>query len=221
MKTIIGVMLILLTLIGCVQIEAGGIPSSFEASGIYNAAQEGDLIIVQQQLSDGVDVNDRDLWGFTPLAYAAQNGHVAVVKRLISSHADVNKVCGNVGEGLTALMQAARHGRAEVIEPLLTAGANINAQDKDGWTALMYAVKEGKVGVVKELLAADADVGVKNMLGQTAFNVGECTQNIPLELFGLQLKLEGVNDAINMLEDYLRKLENRCRTTKSARSRAS
>ena len=62
----------------------------FEIS-IHRAAWEGDIKAIEQHLAAGKDVNAKDeLYGDTPLLWAAGFGHKGVVKMLITKGADVN-----------------------------------------------------------------------------------------------------------------------------------
>ena len=60
------------------------------AAPIHDAAEAGDLAGVQAELDKGVDVNVKDMLGFTPLHLAAWHGHKEIVDLLITNGADVN-----------------------------------------------------------------------------------------------------------------------------------
>ena len=76
--------------------------------------------------------------GVTPLLAASSEGHVSIVKMLLSAGgADVN---AKDKEGTNSLMAAAARGHLEVIQSLIvTAGIEVNSQNVDGHTALMFA----------------------------------------------------------------------------------
>eukprot|EP00578_Thalassiosira_sp_NH16_P016295 CAMPEP_0181127708 /NCGR_PEP_ID=MMETSP1071-20121207/28344_1 /TAXON_ID=35127 /ORGANISM="Thalassiosira sp., Strain NH16" /LENGTH=944 /DNA_ID=CAMNT_0023213469 /DNA_START=147 /DNA_END=2981 /DNA_ORIENTATION=+ len=76
--------------------------------------------------------------GVTPLLAASSEGHVPIVKKLLSTgKADVN---AKDKEGTNSLMAAAARGHLECIQALIVAeGIDVNSQNVDGHTALMFA----------------------------------------------------------------------------------
>ncbi|XP_067628239.1 uncharacterized protein [Eurosta solidaginis] len=60
------------------------------------AASKGDIRTVQRLLKDGADANDKDIDGRTPLHYAVSNGHVDIVKILLTNGANVSQVTNKV-----------------------------------------------------------------------------------------------------------------------------
>ena len=96
------------------------------ADPIHEAAANGDLAGVQAELDKGVDVNVKDMLGFTPL-------HLAVTKEitelLINEGADVN---AKNKWGGTPLHAAATNGKKEVAELLIAKGADVNAKSDFG-----------------------------------------------------------------------------------------
>ena len=123
---------------------------------ILTACSRGDLERVRQLIQEGQNVNS-DSYVWTPLMYAAHNGHDQIVRELIRAGADVN---GKDKYKRTALHKASWRGRSSVIKTLAEAGANLNVQDKWGVTPLMWAAYCGCANVVVELIRAGADVSV-------------------------------------------------------------
>jgi ankyrin repeat protein len=99
----------------------------------------------------------------TPLYYAAFCGFSALVKRLITAHAeDPNAKCGRRG---TPLHGACLGGQLECMRVLLESGADIGAQDNEGFAVLHIASEDGKVEVAGLLLQHNADVNAKTKYG--------------------------------------------------------
>src|SRR4051812_46371439 len=111
-----------------------------------------------------------DEFGRTPLWWAAMEGDLKELRRLLANGAEPN-----VGdsERLTPLSVAAVWGHAEAIELLLQHGADPNLVDCNGTSPLQKVAaetglvrgKEGHDRAVELLLAAGADPDHKNKWG--------------------------------------------------------
>lgn len=101
-----------------------------ESSSIHEAAREGDLKTVLQQLNAGKDVNQANDSGDTPLTYAAFMGHLEIVDLLIEKNANVN---AKGLAGWTPLHLAAQRGHQKIVEQLIAKGAEINALTDEGF----------------------------------------------------------------------------------------
>lgn len=101
----------------------------------------------------GVHPNTADAGGNTPLCWAADKGHDAVVEHLISVRADPNHKTPN---GWTPLHFAAK-SRSEAVINTLLPHANANAVAEDGATPLVAALRFGanRQGAVRLLLPCD------------------------------------------------------------------
>ncbi|WP_372896087.1 ankyrin repeat domain-containing protein [Stieleria sp.] len=130
------------------------------------AAHDGKLRVVELCLESGMDVNEADANGLTPLAMAAYNGHDAIVKLLIKHNATID---ARDRTGKTPLIHAASGPAPTTVEILLDAGADINAVDNgEHWTALMMAAAEGQAEVVDVLLARGAKKDLVDIDGESA-----------------------------------------------------
>ena len=153
-----------------------------------------------------------DRYGQTPLFYAAQNGHMAVVKLLLEKGADVNdrsmplhtassnghvKVVSLLlekGAGVnvtnqdrsTPLQWASDNGHVEVVRLLLEKGANVNAVSQGGSTPLHWASDNGHVEVVRLLLEKGANVNAASQGGSTPLHWA--TINMHIEVIRLLLE---------------------------------
>jgi ankyrin repeat protein len=90
-------------------------------------------------LADGADVNAKDDDGWTPLFYAADEGHKEIAELFIAAGADVN---AKTGRGFTPLYMAASGGHKEIVELLIAEGADVNAKSRLGQTPLDWADDE-------------------------------------------------------------------------------
>ncbi|XP_072517004.1 ankyrin repeat domain-containing protein 29 isoform X3 [Salminus brasiliensis] len=104
--------------------------------------------------------------GATPLFLASQEGHLTVVRQLLSSGAKVNQPRE---DGTAPLWMAAQMGHNEVVKVLLLRGADRDADRTDGSTALFKAAHKGHCTVIEELLKFNPSLGLlKN--GSTALH---------------------------------------------------
>lgn len=107
-------------------------------STIHEAAERGDLEDVKNHLRRGTAVNAQDVYGATPLHYAAMTGQTKVAEFLIKKGANVNAVVtGQGGESVSPLGSAASGGFKDMVELLIKKGANTK---KYGPNAIKLAV---------------------------------------------------------------------------------
>lgn len=130
---------------------ANGIEMKTEALAL--AAELGHTEIVNALIAAGVDVNQGDSEGWTPLMAAAGGGHTAIVEKLLAAGANVN---AQTAFGLTPLMAAAAKGQTATVKQLIAAGADLNAKDQNSWTALVWALDGKHADVVAVIKAARA-----------------------------------------------------------------
>ncbi|MCL1876305.1 MAG: ankyrin repeat domain-containing protein [Synergistaceae bacterium] len=125
---------------------------------------------IEAAIKSGMDANEKNIYGVTPLIVAAEyNKNPEVLNALIRGGADVNvKLSGNN----TALMMAVWHNsNPEVVNALIQARADVNAKNDGGMTALIWAALENNAEVTKALINAGADVNAKDEKGFTALVV--------------------------------------------------
>src|SRR2546427_5092937 len=119
------------------------------AEALFDAARRGDRARVEQLLDAGVDVNARARYEVTALAFAANNGHLDVVRLLVERGADMN-VQDTFYKGL-AIDLALGNGYLEVVTFLLEKGS------RGAGLALGEGVRQKHRGLVRAA-AASADL---------------------------------------------------------------
>ena len=121
-------------------------------SGLHCASFFGLIQLAAKLIDSNVcEINQPDCTGFTPLLWAAENGHEEVA-RLLLEQENVDPNSRDIGGG-TPLQLAASNGHEEVVKLLLRKeGVNINNPDIRGRTPLVAAARAGHGGVVKLLL---------------------------------------------------------------------
>jgi hypothetical protein len=122
------------------------------------------------------DVDPKDSHGRTPLSWAAENGHEAVVKLLLEKGADIESKDSK--DSRTPLLWAARNGHEAVVNLLLEKSANPEVKDfKDSRTPLLWAVGNGHEAVVKLLLEKGADLESKDEWSRTPLSLAAEREN--------------------------------------------
>nr|MBL8455438.1 ankyrin repeat domain-containing protein [Zoogloeaceae bacterium] len=103
-------------------------------SALMLATLRGDGEMVELLLEAGAQF-DHDGW--TPLIYAAFEGHLALVERFLALGANVNALAPN---GSNALMFAGRNGHLPVVARLLKTDIDLEQQNDRGFTAETWAL---------------------------------------------------------------------------------
>jgi len=111
---------------------------------LHVAALQGNIDEIQKHIKAGSDLNEKDVYGSSPLIIAVTFGKTEVARALIEAGADM-KIKNN--EGSTPLHIAAFLCRTEIVEALLDNGADKNLRNNAGSTAL--EVVEGPFDDVK------------------------------------------------------------------------
>jgi hypothetical protein len=103
-------------------------------------------------LEKGAELNSKDRRGQTPLSWAAENRHEAVVKLLLEKGAEPDSK--DTIYGRTPLSWAAKTGREAVVKPLFEKGAELEPKERaqgGGEAADFYYPDSGKCGWKKAL----------------------------------------------------------------------
>lgn len=101
----------------------------------------------------------KDIFGNTPIHYAAAFGKKEILNLLLSQGANVNAKNKN---RMTPLLLASAAGHDDIVQLLLQSKANINARDREGRTALHYASYNGYQTIVEKLLKHKAHSNTKD-----------------------------------------------------------
>ncbi|XP_063077644.1 ankyrin repeat and SAM domain-containing protein 3 isoform X2 [Engraulis encrasicolus] len=126
---------------------------------LHTACSIGQYDVVSECIRSGeVDLDHRNLGGWTPLMYAAYIGHDNIARLLLENGVSVN---APTSKGLTPLMLAASCGNESIANFLLQRGAELERKDARGWTALMHSTGTGHQQMVKLLLDNNANANVK------------------------------------------------------------
>ena len=117
-------------------------------------------------LNHKVNIEARDLYGRTPLHYAAANGCTTTVKLLLAYNANIKAQ----DEDDATPLHLAINGHTKIVKLLLYHEANIEATDMLGRTPLHYATANGCTDVVQILLDSSAELGTHTYNSETALH---------------------------------------------------
>ncbi|XP_063399234.1 serine/threonine-protein phosphatase 6 regulatory ankyrin repeat subunit B-like [Mytilus trossulus] len=126
--------------------------------------------MVKLLLQERAHVDCTDIYGKTPLQWAAESGKMLVVGHLIKKGASVN---AKDQENATALHWASGAGHSNTIGVLLSHGAVVNQHDVSGQTALHWAASNGSMDTVKTLLNVGAKKDIEDEKGMTPYDLAK------------------------------------------------
>jgi len=139
-------------------------PGRYQPATLAEAVAFRDRTAIENFLALGVDPNEPEPDGTTPLMRAVHGQMPTAAQLLIDAGADVRKANSY---GVTALYIAARAGDDVATRMLLMAGADANAAlPASGETVLMTAAKAGNPAVVRALLTDGNDNVSLSTLGE-------------------------------------------------------
>lgn len=128
--------------------------------------------------NSSLDVNQRNLYGDTPLMIASIKDNSGWVAALLGKGAKLKTGSGH----WTALHYAAASGSVKAVNMLLSAGANLDALSPNSTTPLMMAARENREDVVMLLLSRGADPTIVNQSGYNAAGYSLKRKNRPLAI---------------------------------------
>ncbi|WP_425384297.1 ankyrin repeat domain-containing protein [Wolbachia endosymbiont (group B) of Eupithecia inturbata] len=134
------------------------------------AVQDTGLNEVKDLINQKANINAKDMYGWTPLHFAASRNKLSVVEFLFNNNANINAkdVYGN-----TPLHVAAQYSsNLEIVKFLLDKDiSGINNITNNGWTPLHVAIQGNKLNTVELLLGRGADIEVRDIYNQTSLDL--------------------------------------------------
>lgn len=134
-------------------------------NALHYSAQHGLSKTVPILIKAGLDVNETNINGQTPLMLAAKNNFLHTIKFLLKNGAKIN-ISDNMGH--SALSQAVKNNHLKVVNYLLKNGASILITNTQGDTLVMLAAQNGSTDILKKLIKEGEDIHNANNDGNTA-----------------------------------------------------
>jgi ankyrin repeat protein len=143
---------------------------------LLTGARTGRLDLVRERLAAGADPNDYAN-GYSPLMFAAGDGHEEMTRLLLEKGANPNHKDHNQD---SALFWAAYGGHLGTTKLLLAAKASPNIRDRADATPLFTAARYGKVEVGLALIEAGCDPRVRDHTGSTVLQAAVVSGSEPM-----------------------------------------
>lgn len=134
-------------------------PISFVSNGFLEAVRQNDRAAVKWCLDCGEDLEYTNELGETALKIAAACGYEAIVKDLVSHHADVHHADQY---NYVPLYYAALNGHLGIVQYLAEHGSDIDHTDRNAMTPLLAATLQGHHAVVSYLVDQGVDLDHQN-----------------------------------------------------------
>jgi ankyrin repeat protein len=115
--------------------------------------------IAEYLIAQGADLGEIcETKGYTPIAYAVEQGNLRLVKKLIEAGVLIDE---EDSMEHTPLTRAVWMGNLEMVKLLIDLGADIEGRCRRGWTPLLWAIhKDTDVHIVKYLIKKGAKLDV-------------------------------------------------------------
>ncbi len=149
---------------------------------LHRAIATGDVAALRSLINTGVDLEQRNARGHTPLLAAVLNERAShqLVPWLIEAGANVNARGEQRGRrsSESVLSLAARHCDLPTVKSLILAGARVKEIDEGGYSILLYAayrcpreLSDERLQVLKHLIAAGAPLDCSTKYHESALSV--------------------------------------------------
>ncbi|KAJ5737699.1 uncharacterized protein N7483_002824 [Penicillium malachiteum] len=142
--------------------------------------------IMNKLLGLGVDINEANFLGLTPLMRSCKDRKVEHTKHLLDLHADINH--RSLKTQSTPLLEACCNDNEELIELLLQRGADTTMTNRHGMNGLLFACLNKWIKNVRVLISHNVDVTARDNVRMSGFLIAarDGSAEIALELLKTQ-----------------------------------
>ncbi|KAI5060044.1 hypothetical protein GOP47_0024464 [Adiantum capillus-veneris] len=135
---------------------------------LHMLASSGQYFFLDQFLNLGVEVDEEDEDGYTPLQRAVQARRETAVTQLLRAGANVDVLDG---DGANLLHLSVLVHSLHLVKLFVIRGVQVNHADKYGWTPLHVAVLTGRDDIVRHLGLSGAKQSIRNEDGMTPMDI--------------------------------------------------
>ncbi|XP_071136771.1 ankyrin-1-like isoform X2 [Mytilus edulis] len=146
---------------------------NYKTTVLFRCCLYDDIPLILWCLHHGVDVNQCNCDGMSPLFGSVLEGHSRVVQLLLDNNADIDKCITN---GASPLFVACQNNHIETVKILLDNNADIEQRRDDGASSLFVACENNHIETVKILLDNNADIDQRRDDGASSLFVA-CQNN--------------------------------------------
>lgn len=156
---------------------------------ILNSVRDGDLLLFDELVNSGVDVNSVGKDGFTPLLVACDTAQFNIIKHLVDAHkVDVHVVSKN---NENAVLLCAARGSLEGVAYLHNQNVDLNIQTLDfKVTPLLTAIASGYDSIAIYLINNVADLSKTDKFGNDALMASARFGNVKVAQLLLEKKFQ-------------------------------
>ncbi|XP_022064161.2 ankyrin repeat, SAM and basic leucine zipper domain-containing protein 1 [Acanthochromis polyacanthus] len=157
----------------CIQELDASVPHAEDnVSKLKQAISKGDVATVEQLLDDGVDVETRLRFEWTPLMAAVSVANYDLAKLLLDKGASANFSKDHFTVLMASCTASASEDKiARCVELLLSRNADPNMVDRSQMTCLTLAARNGYSKVINILVSHRANINAQDDQGYTALSV--------------------------------------------------
>jgi len=155
-----------------------------KTSALHVASYNGDWLMDSVLISHKARIDDKDMFGYTPLMLSCQNGHIQVAKLLIENGANIEE---KNNEGLNSLGIASYFGLDSVVDFLLKNKANKTPKIYKNLDLLSLAKMNGMKSTMNLLKSSGCTSNLSPYLDQFAFL---STNNLNFHDYSIGIELE-------------------------------
>uniref|UniRef100_A0A671W1C4 Ankyrin repeat, SAM and basic leucine zipper domain containing 1 n=1 Tax=Sparus aurata TaxID=8175 RepID=A0A671W1C4_SPAAU len=143
-----------------------------DVSIMKRAISRGDVETVEQLLDNGLDVETRLGFEWTPLMCAVNVANYKLAKLLLDRGASANFSKDHLTVLMASVTASAREDKiARCVELLLSRNADPNMVDRSQMTCLMLAARDGYSKVINLLVSHGAEINTQDCNGYTALSI--------------------------------------------------